>query len=187
MGLSQIEKEIHDQRQKALLDKQRADKKRRDYKSERKNFFVKYNSYLSEMENEFWACSYRIENLIGRKIDPYFKRRRLLYIIPLSSIKEGQLKVKYDPAFDVYHLYITLEVIEDKNSKNGAYLSFRGNCFHPGGRVNAGIHSSSSSKADIFSKFNISEFDKTTASAWLDDQFENLYRAIKRTFPAEIR
>lgn len=182
MGLSNIEKELREKKEKALLEQQNKEASFQKYLERKKNFSAKYGIYLAQLEATFWDCISSFGTLIESEIDincrpkppTFFKKET-------SAIKDDALRVDFNRKMDSYILCIILKI--DGNDQRPV-LSFESK-FWCGG----GYHGKSESGPFSLSKFiyrsnlNLLKFESVRAGRWLDNQFEKVYREIEKTYP----
>ena len=186
MGLSKIENELTEAHKKEIQKTQLKQKQHEDYLKDKAIFLAKYTPYLTEIEDTFWEMCTRFGRLIKREIISYYRRKRLLFIIPLSSIKEGKIYVCYEPEFHPSaNLSISIEIEKD-DRRHGAWLKFRGHCLTCSSSYD-GMNLPATSYAEVVGELDLSKFDRSTANVWLDDMFEKLYRSLKHEYPKEIQ
>ena len=186
MSLSEIEKNLSSEKAQKLQEQKLLENQQKKYKKDRSVFINKHVKYLSAIENTFWEQCDRFARLMGTKIKSYYRRKKILYIIPITSIKDGALKVSYKKTIDAHNIYIDLSIEEDKKSKQGACLKFDGCIFNSGGSFRSGLNAPPSSRCKIVDRYDLSEFDIIKASVWLDDNLGKFYQAIRKTYPDSV-
>ena len=174
-----MESDLSEQRTKTIRDNKIRDEQHQQYKRDQSAYLSQYIHYLAAIEDMFWEQCDRLARLIGNEIEYCSRRKKAFFIIPLSSIEDGKLKVRYKDALDGHFIYITVEIIAEKEAQQGACIRFHGSLYSPQNHVGEGGHLF---KDKIEGKYELSGFDIAKASLWLDNLFGDFYQFLKRNF-----
>lgn len=177
MSLSEIEKDLWEQKEREIKDKRIEDEQYKQYKRDRSAKLSQNKHYLEAIEKIFWEQCERLGRLIGNKINPYYRRKTIFFFIPLSSIKDGKLIVGYENSISGSDLTVSVEYL-DQTREGGACLEFNSHLYSSGFRS----YCPSSLKEIVKGRYPLSDhdfFDVDKACKWLDDMFGDLYQSLK--------